>query len=337
VTIRAARLVGPGEFDLVDVELPDPGAGDVVVRLLASSICGSDLHVVLGDFLPENLPAAPGYPGHEGVGVVEASGSAGFAVGDLVLSVPHLDRSTCFAQAHLARASNLIRLPEAAEPHRVLMAQQLGTVVYALKSFVPAAVEGGTAVVVGAGSAGLFFAQLLRPLGFDQVIVSEPVAARRAAIGPFADVVLDPGRDRVADAVLDLTGGAGADLAVDAAGTPAARADAVASVRPRGVVGLFGYPDRPGAELFPLHVAWRKMLTLVASANTQHEPGLLSFRTAIDLILSGAVVVDPLLSGRPRPLDEIGQAFRDAHDGVPEKLILGPHPGPIASGPPARS
>lgn len=323
--MRAAQLVEPGRFEVreVPVPVPEPGGDQVLVRMIGSSICGSDLHVVYGDFVPDELPAVPGYPGHEGVGVVEESTHHGFGPGDLVLTVPHTARSTCFAELHLADAANVIALPDGADPWRLLMAQQLGTVVYAMDNFVPAPVSGGTVVIIGAGSAGQFFAQLVRAKGYDRVIVSEPVAQRRrSALDLGADVVVDPDTGPAAELVREHTAGRGADLVIEAAGTVRARQDAVRCAAERATVGLFGFPDHPELEPFPLGPAWRKMLTFIASANTQHEPGLRSFRKAVDLLMSRAVTTDTMLSGAAVPLDDITAAFTLARSRPREKVVL---------------
>lgn len=322
-SMRAAQLVGPGRFDIREVPVPVPGPDQVLVRLIGSSICGSDLHVVYDEaFLPP-LPAPPGFPGHEGVGVVEDSRHPGFTPGDLVLAVPHAATFTCFADLHLADATHLIGLPADGDPWRLLMAQQLGTVVYAMKHFVPAPVSGGTAVVVGAGSAGHFFAQLVRAAGYHQVIVSEPAAPRRhSALDLGVDLVIDPASEPLAALVADRTAGRGADLVIDAAGTVAARQDAVACAAERATVGLFGYPHHPELEPFPLAPAWRKMLSLVACVYAQREPELPSFRTAVDLLSAGTVRVDSLLSGPVLGLGDIEAAFERARSGSRDKVVL---------------
>lgn len=323
VMMKAAQLTAAGRFDLCETRVPDLGEDNVLVRMIGSSICGSDLHVVFGNFLPDELPAQPGYPGHEGVGVVELSRSKHHRPGDLVLAVPHTDRATCFADRHLTRASSLVTLPADADPWRMLMAQQLGTVIYAMKKFVGDQPGEGTAVVIGAGSAGLFFTQLLRARGYEQVIVSEPARGRRQSVGELgAHLTIDPAACAVPEVVMDATSGAGAGLVIDAAGTIDARQVAVDCAANEATVGLFGFPDDVGLEPFPFATSWRKMLRLIASANTQHEPELRSFKTAVDLLMRDQIDVSALLSGRRRSLTEINEAFSDARANPVEKIVI---------------
>jgi (R,R)-butanediol dehydrogenase / meso-butanediol dehydrogenase / diacetyl reductase len=97
--------------------------------------------------------------------------------------------------------------------------------------------EGGTAVVFGAGPIGLVTIASLKARGAGQVISVEPAGARKAkAPGAGADTVLDPTQVDVPDAVRELTGGAGADVAFECAGIDAVLASAIASVRPGGTV-----------------------------------------------------------------------------------------------------
>ena len=72
--MKAAVLVGPGRFEVAEVPDPSPTPGQVLVRTHRAAICGSDLHVVYDGFHQHDFPAPPGYPGHEGVGVIVATG-----------------------------------------------------------------------------------------------------------------------------------------------------------------------------------------------------------------------------------------------------------------------
>ena len=85
------------------------------------------------------------------------------------------------------------------------------------------------------------------------------------------------------------------DLVIEAAGYDATRAAAVEAVRARGSVGFFGYPQLRGLAPFPVERSFRKELSMEWSNNTQAEPGLASFRTAVELIQAGAIEVDHCL------------------------------------------
>ncbi|RTL63674.1 MAG: hypothetical protein EKK42_27800 [Pseudonocardiaceae bacterium] len=318
-SMRAAQLVAPGRIETVDAPVPVPGPGEVLVRSRRGSICGSDLHIVFDGFHRGAFPAAPGFPGHEGVGVVEESRDPGFATGDVVLAVPVPRDARCFAQWQVVKATSLVRLPRGADQNRLLNAQQLGTTIFAMRRFWPPAVagpaEGRTMAICGAGSAGLFFTALGRLADFHTVVVADKAPARLAIAADYgADVVVDVRETSFVDAVMETTAGLGADLVVEAVGYDETRVQCLQAVRTCGRVGYFGFPERPdGPSTWSYNDAWTRRPTIEHSHSTQSEPGLTAFREAVDLIHSGAVDVAPFLSP-VYPLDRIQEAFEAARD-----------------------
>jgi L-iditol 2-dehydrogenase len=150
--MRAAQLVAPGRLDVGEFPVPEPAPGQVLVRTIRASICGSDTHVVFDGFEPDELPGRPGYPGHEGVGEVVASLSAELRPGDLVLTVPVPAESGCFAEYQAIDERSVIKLPADGDPVRLLMAQQLGTTILAMRRFWSGR-GAAAATLIGAGSA----------------------------------------------------------------------------------------------------------------------------------------------------------------------------------------
>jgi L-iditol 2-dehydrogenase len=311
--MKAARLVGLGQVVVDDFPLPGPGPDQVLVRMRRASICGSDLHVVYDGFLPDEMPAPPGYPGHEGVGEVVESRSPDFAPGDHVLTVPIPASAGCFAEHQVVQAGSLVKLPSGADPDRLLMAQQLGTTIYAFRRFWPGE-PGRVAAVIGAGSAGLFFLQQLRAKGFEKVVVAD-LEPGRLEIGRElgADLTVQAPAESVVEACLDLTGGEGADLVIEAAGYDACRSQALEAVRENGRLGFFGFPERRGDAPFPIERAFRKAPTIEFNVGTQREPGLRSFREAVDAIAAGRIEVDYLLAPALR-IEQAPEAFELARE-----------------------
>lgn len=285
--------------------------GDVVVRMQLASVCGSDLHGVFHGFLKPEGVGRPGYPGHEGVGTVVTSRSDVFAPGDLVLTVPVL--GGCFAEYQLVPDAYLVPLPRDIDPAAALMAQQYGTTLFAMRLFW----EGGparAAVVMGAGSAGLFFVQQARRLGFESVIVSD-LEPRRLAVARDlgATHTVHVPQERLADVVDTVTSGLGADLVIEAVGLDALRAEAVALVRNQGTIGCFGFPERTGAAEFPVFAAYRKSARLRFASGAQAEPGLRAFRDAVEHIRSGLIDVRHCL-GDVYDLEDTAAALQAALD-----------------------
>jgi L-iditol 2-dehydrogenase len=108
---------------------------------------------------------------------------------------------------------------------------------------------------------------------------------------------------------------------VEAAGYDASRAQAIEAVRYNGRVGYFGYPERSGLVPFPFETAWRKCCSIEIVAGTQSEPGLRSFREAVDAIHDGRVQVDHLLTSR-YPLIRFPEAFQAARERRAVKVIV---------------
>ena len=217
--MRAAVAVEKGVVRCEEVEIPHPSAGEVLVRTRAASICGSDLHMVNTGWAMHAFPAMAGHPGHEAVGEVIKSLSGKFAVGDIVLTAPHIWNSRCFADYQVVDDAHVLKLASDVDIDTVTLAQQLGTVVYAAKRL-PSSLEGQTCLVVGQGSAGLFWDFTLRNLGAEKIISIEPLAWRRElGLAYGVDETIDVTGDAAVEAVRDLTGGAGADLVIEAVGT----------------------------------------------------------------------------------------------------------------------
>ncbi|MEZ5228649.1 MAG: zinc-binding dehydrogenase [Acidimicrobiales bacterium] len=291
--------------------MPEPSEGQVLVKTHAASICGSDLHVVCHGVNMPPVPCAHGYPGHEAIGeIVASSGSdtSALPVGTNVLCFPPAHIATCFGDYQALGSKYVLPLPEcdvtAAE---LLMAQQLGTVIFAAKQW-GVEVEGRSVMVIGQGSAGLFWASWLRHCGAASIIASDPVAERRAASAHFGvDTVLDPRSDDIEAALRDLTG-PGPDLVVEAVGTKQTLNDSVNLVRPDGNLMWFGLPDSDQAVPIEFSKFFRKRLRAASTYGAQDEPSASSFQTALDLISSGAIDVKPLLS-QTFSIEDIDQAI----------------------------
>jgi L-iditol 2-dehydrogenase len=310
--VKAARWVDTGRVVCEDVPVPSVADGEVLVRTAYASICGSDLHSVFLGAPPRPGPPA-GHPGHESVGEVVESRCPGFAPGDRVLTVPHAIDGRCLAEFQALPGAACIRLPAAAPLSHLLMAQQLGTVVYAIRSH-PLDVTGKDVAVIGQGSAGAFFTFLLKRAGAARVLVSDKSPARLAysrQVG--ADLTVDAGTDDFRSAVMEATGGRGADVVVEAVGSREAFPLSLELAATGATVVWFGLPEDGGDYPFSFSEFFRRKVTAHAKFGAQGEPGLESFRYAVRLIADGAIDVAPLLS-HMLPIEKVDEAFRIAHD-----------------------
>ncbi len=301
--MRAVQYTAPGKIEWVRVPDPEPPAGGLVLRVLVAAICGSDLHF-LHDSPPESYPWEPGQSGHECVAVVEESAAEGIPRGVFVLAL--VPRFNGFAEYVTALPEEVIRLPDGLSPDRGVLAQQLGTVVYCCRKL--RSVIGKRIVVVGQGPAGLLFTMLLRGMGAHEIYGLDIIQRRlelSSQLGATRTVDLrcqDP-----VQAVRESTGGAMADLVVEAVGKAETINLCPELVREHGDIALFGVPKMAVMPI-AMEAFLRKNMRVVTSVYAQREPGLASFRLAVDLIAQGRLDPSSLVSHR-LPFACIQQGF----------------------------
>lgn len=285
--MRAAIFNGPGAVEAG--ERPDPVVReptDAVVRVVLGCVCGSDLWYYRGE-----SPHAAGSIGHEFIGVVEQAGSEVRAVreGDLVvapfiysdMSCPHcLNGSTisCPAggnfgdgdidggQGEAVRVplagSTLVPVPGSGHPDAVLksllaLSDVMSTGHHAAMAGVK---KGDTVAVVGDGAVGLCAVLASRRLGAERIIALSSHADRQKIAREFgATDIIEARGEEATQAVLDLTGGTGADAALECVGTGQSIATSFAAARPGSTVGIVGVPHGqvPFAETFFRNTGWR--------------------------------------------------------------------------------
>src|SRR5690606_6015599 len=150
--MKAARVVGPKQFEILDVETPTPQDGEVLVRMEYASICGSDL-INYNRVLPEEeYPLPIGRPCHETSGIVEESRDPSLQKGDRVVALTY----TGGLMEYVTIAANrCIKVPEHVDPRLAVLCQPIGTVVYAVQKL--GSVLGKKVVILGQGPIGLSF------------------------------------------------------------------------------------------------------------------------------------------------------------------------------------
>lgn len=306
-TMPAALAFGLKRVRCDAVPVPEPAPGKVLVRSKLASICGSDLHIVYMGWNVHEFPLPHGHPGHEGVGEVVDGGGTGFSPGELVLTVPNIWQSKTFAGYQLIDPRFLLKLPIGVPESHLLMAQQLGTVVFGCRRL--PSLLGQTVVVVGQGSVGLFHDFMLRRLGAHRIIAIEPVPARLAAGRAMGvEEAIDVTGQRATRAVLDLTDGQGADLVIEAVGSVETLNQALQLVRPLGRIALFGLPPTMDRVPFDWDTFFRKRLDMHTVFGAQDEPGLPAFRLAVDYIVRGDINMAPFVTHQ-FPIARVQEAF----------------------------
>ena len=321
-TVRAARVTAPGKVEVVSTPAPEPAAGQAQLRPELVTLCGSDLRTVYSGGA-EAYPLAPGVSGHEIVARVTAQDPAatapdGLAVGTRVLAL--VTRQQGMAERFVTACSDLIGLPSDLPADHLVLAQQLGTVVYGCQQV--GNVVARSAVVIGQGSAGLLFVAMLRRLGADRILVLDLSDARIAAgLRMGADEAYQPERDDPVARVAAFTGGAMADLVVEAAGSPDAVNLAPRLARRGGRILFFGLPKQ---DIFPVdfYTLFRAQCRITSVSGAAAEPGKRSFRLALDLIVRGAIEVAGLVS-HVLPLQEVARAYELARSRADGALKVG--------------
>jgi 2-desacetyl-2-hydroxyethyl bacteriochlorophyllide A dehydrogenase len=320
--MRATIAVERGIVRCEEVEIPAAGDGEVLVRTRAASICGSDLHMVNTGWAMHAFPAMAGHPGHEAAGEVIESRSDRFNEGDIVLTTPHIWNSQCFADYQVVDDAHVLKLDPRVDLDTVTLAQQLGTVVYAAKRL-PPTLKGQTCLVVGQGSAGLFWDFTLKRLGAERIISVEPLKWRRELGRSYGvDQTVDVTGDAAVDAIKDLTDGAGADLVIEAVGTTPTLSQAFHLVRNEGQVVLFGLPESEDPVPFDYSQMFKSRANVFTVLGSQDEPGLTSYKEAARLISSGEIDVEPIISHRIS-ISEIDRAFSIADQRTDAAVKIG--------------
>ncbi len=319
-TMRAVQVMAPGRAGFIETALPELQPGHALVRTRLLSLCGSDVQW-LHCFDPEDYPMAPGTTGHEVLGEVVAHDAPGHDLPPERLALTLIPDHSGMAEYCLVKARDVLYLPPGAPPAQLLQAQQFGTVIYACKQLPN--VIGKDVVVIGQGSAGLWFDLMLRRMGAGRVIAID-LQAHRLQAGKLygaTDTIHNAVDDPVA-AVADLTDGRMADIVIEAAGEIDSVNLAVALTRDEGFLLNFGAP-RASSMPFPMKVYFYKNLTMRAAVGASRDPGNASTRQALHMIASGEVDAAPLIT-HSFPFDQVLEAYelQGARDEGAIKILI---------------
>jgi L-iditol 2-dehydrogenase len=319
--VKVLRLHDAGDLRLHDEPAPEPDDGEVVVRVTAVGLCGSDRHWFLEGGIGDAVLDRPLVLGHEFVGTIESGARAGERVAldpavpcgrcsVCLAGNPHLCPEQLFAghgsadgalRTCLAWPERLVYpLPDALSDAEGSLLEPLGVALHALD--LGKAQPGSTAGVFGCGPLGLLLVQALRASGVETIVASDPLPHRAAAAVAVGAMLED--RE--------------VDVAFEAAGDDAALSDAMAAVRPGGRVVLVGIPEGDRTS-FAASTARRKGLTL--SLCRHMKPADLP--RAIRLAETGGVELVGLVSCR-YALSEWREAFDDLMERRGLKVVVEP-------------
>jgi len=347
--MKALVLTAPNRWVYQDVPPPEIGPDDVLIRVAACGICGSDVH---GSDGSTGRRRPPIIMGHEAAGAIAQVGRnvTGWAEGDRVtfdstvfcgdcwfcrhgrinlcdkrevlgVSCDTYRRDGAFAEYVAVPGRILHRLPAGLAMERAAMVEAVAIAVHAVRRSPVSADD--TAVVAGTGMIGLLVVQALRAAGCGQIIAVDLAPekldlARRMG----ADAALNADACDVPAEVAERTGGRGADLAVEAVGITPAVATAVGSLRKGGALTLVGNVS-PTIEL-PLQAVVTREITLHGSCASCGE-----YPDCLEMIADGRIDVTALLSAAA-PLREGAAWFARLYAKEPGlmKVVLAPEGAP---------
>ena len=342
--MKAAILYAPNDMRLAAAADPVVKPGDLVLRVRAATICGTDIRVYRG-----RKTAGIRYPsviGHEFSGEIVASGGAvGLAEGMRVGVCPAIPCGRCaqclrgrenlcpdlqaigyeidgaFAEfiripARAVELGNVHVLPDHVTDEEAALIEPLACVLNGQNKV--AVQQGDRVVILGAGPIGTLHVKLARLRGAARVIVSEPNEARRAAaLEAGADVVIDPTAADLRAAVRAETRGQGADVVICAIGIPALAAQAIGLAAKGGRVSLFAGFTKGDTGALDINAIHYEELQVTGSFGLSRR----DYEDALHMVADGRIDLRGMVTHR-YGLTEVAAAFAMAEGGAAMKVAI---------------
>ena len=352
VTQTTAFLIGPERLELREVPVPEPGPGELLLRVGAATTCGTDLKVFQRGGHPRMLRAPTPF-GHEMAGTITAVGLevGRWRPGDRVVVANSAPCGVCewCSRGRENLCSNLQYLNGAFSEYLLIPRRFAEVSTYPLPASLPfeiaalaeplacvlhgleiSGIERASEVVIyGGGPIGLLFVDVLAnspadfPAGGEHhVVLADPNPWRLEvgrALGADATVQVSRDGGEAGRLCRRSQTGDGFDVAIEATGSPAAWQDALASVRPGGLVQLFG--GCPPGTTVPLDTHRLHYSEITVKSAYHHRPA--TFQRSLDLLASGKLHPEALLSAE-RPLSELEAALRSMRRREALKVVIRP-------------
>ena len=313
--MKASYFLGDKKFEVRDLPLPEIGEQDVLVRVAACGVCGTDVHIYHGSKGSTDVKP-PVVLGHELAGEVEKIGSQVTTVkpGDHVTIDPNIYCGKChfcqigkkqmcqnlyairvnrdggFAQYCVAPETQCYQLDKEVPLKYGAMTEPLACCVHGIDR--AGIRQGDTVCVIGGGAIGLLMIQLAKLSGASKVILSEPVAMRREIgkkVGAWACV--DPIHEDIKERLMELLGTEGVDVVIECVGTPVAAEQAFLAADRGATILLFSVPKPESIYSLHLEEVFQKELTILGSMINPDTHG-----RAAALINSGVLKLEPIIT-----------------------------------------
>jgi threonine 3-dehydrogenase len=344
-TMKALRKTQAGKgLQIEKILAPSVGPTDVLVRVKATSICGTDLHIYGWDRWSQGRIKPPVTLGHEFCGMVESVGEEVSAVrpGDFVSAEMHVSCGHChqcrLGQAHICQnlriigididgafaefvkipATNIWKLDPAIPEHYAAILDPLGNAVHTVLA---GAIAGQTVLVTGCGPIGLMSIAVAKACGCSTVFATETNEHRREmALTMGANFVFNPATEDPVKKIKDATGGTGVDVLLEMSGNPTAIQQGFKALRAGGRASLLGIPT----ENVPLDLVED---VIFKGATVQGIYGRRMYETWVQmtaLLKAGRVDLEPLF-GERMDLDNFEAAFAKLQSGLAGKVLMYPN------------
>lgn len=325
--MKAAVFYGKNDLRVEERKIPEIRDNEVLIKVHACGICGTDAHIFCGDEGAAKTPAGT-VLGHEFAGEIVEVGAAvsGYAVGDLVAVDPNQLCGSCdyckggaghfcehmigigttvdggFAEYCAAPASQLCRYPKEISYEAAAMTEPLSCCIHGIdmSSIRP----GSTAVVIGCGMIGLLMLQLAKISGAARLIALEPVAEKRQkAIELGADAAFDPLSEDVKAKIEAIT--KQVDTVIECVGKPATIEQAIDLAGNGSTVMLFGLTKPEETVAIKPFMIFKKEITIKASFINPY-----TFIRAKELIAGGKIDVSSMIYEKA-PIEELPKILAD--------------------------
>lgn len=308
--------------------LPEPGEGQVLVKVSACGVCGTDVHIYHGGKgSAEVVP--PVILGHEFSGhiVKLGSGVTGLEEGQLITVDPNIYCGKCrpcrqgqkqmchhmravgvnmdggFADYCLVPYAQCVPVPEGTDPELAALAEPLACCLHGIDRV--GIRPGENVLIIGGGTIGQIMLQLARLAGAAKVVLSEPVEIRRElAVRLGADAAIDPLREDLPRRLSELLSRDGADVVIECVGNPRTSAQAIDAAAGCGRVMLFGVPNPDAVLQTKMHPIFQKELTIMGSFVNPD-----THSRAVALLSSGQLKLKELITHR-FPVSQLEEAIK---------------------------
>ena len=340
--MKAVVYDAPESFEVKEIPTPDPGPGEVRIKVGQVGVCGTDLHIHHGDF----NAVFPLIPGHELVGTVDKLGDGvdRFTLGEQVTVNPNIYCGQCdyclagrlilcsngkglgsnfpgFFAEHTVVAADLVFSVEGIDPDIAVFTEPAACAMHGVETLAPR--PGSTALVFGAGPTGLLLAQLLKSGGVAHVTVAAPTefkleTAKRLGIDATVRIDRNDPEGNLTR-LREASGADGYDYVVEATGSPAVGELCVPLTRNGGTVMVYGVTRNEDVVRFHPFDVFRREITIKGSFAE-----MTSFAAAIRALRSGRAKTDGIITHR-FGLDEYGKALSTlAEDKTAHKVLIVP-------------